>query len=248
METPPRFSILVYLDESRRPGVSLVFVLPILLTYEIGVQIMNLGRDEYTVNAADAILKEALKQIGFYGSLLSAFCIVLALLFLHMHKRLPWTLRPGTLFGMLIESLVVALPLFPLGSLVNWALMASPSWGEIGRMLVLSMGAGIYEEFLFRLLLLGGFVWVAVRIAGKERRQGAQAVAVLVAALLFSAFHHIGAEGDPFTLRVFAFRAVAGIYFAWIYLARGFGIAVGCHTAYDLMVVTLLALEGEAAL
>lgn len=245
MERPPSFSILVYFDESRRPGVSLVFILPILILYEIGMKIVNLGKPVATINGADALLKQAMRALGFSGALLAAFCIVLTLVFLHMHRRLPWTVRPAVLVLMVVESVIVALPLFPLNYAVDWALLAAGWWPvRLLEQYAFMLGAGVYEEFLFRLVLLGGLVWAGLRIAGREHRQGAQTAAVLVSAVLFSAFHHLGPHGDAFTLRLFAIRTLAGVYFAWIYLARGFGVAVGCHTAYDLMVVTLQEMPG----
>ena len=62
------------------------------------------------------------------------------------------------------------------------------------------------------------------------------ALAVTGSALLFSIAHHAGAPGEAFTWYAFSFRWLAGIYFAWVFVVRGFGIAVGTHTAYDLLV------------
>lgn len=246
-EQPRRFSALTYLEESRRPVVSLAFILPILVLYEVGIQLLNLGRAQHTVNAADAILKHSLAHLGFYGALLSALCIVLTLVFQQVHSGTAWRVRPQTLTVMLFESALVALPLFPLHRLLHFALPAPPAgvllaaggrWTSAAEKMILSLGAGLYEEYLFRLVLLGVFLWLGRRLLGRASGDWrVQAGAVLLSAILFAVFHHLGPLGDPFELRLFAFRTTAGIYFAWIYTARGFGIAVGCHTAYDLMVV-----------
>jgi hypothetical protein len=66
--------------------------------------------------------------------------------------------------------------------------------------------------------------------------------AVLVGAFVFSAFHYIGPFGDPLELGSFTFRAVAGVMFSGLYLARGFGITAWTHALYD----AFLALAGLA--
>ncbi|MBN1256908.1 MAG: CPBP family intramembrane metalloprotease [Planctomycetes bacterium] len=232
-------SILLYLEESKRPGVALAFIFPILAAYEGGVRFMNLGRDEHTVNAADAILKHAFETIGIYGALLSALCIVVTLIFMHLYRDLPWDIRPATVGIMILESFVIALPLIPLQKIIGWALLTIEPAQELGTLekLVLSLGAGVYEEFLFRMVLLGLLLLLARSLLGKKRETVSYVIAATISAVIFAAFHHFGQYGDPFTLEKFAFRTVAGVYFAWIYLTRGFGIAVGCHTAYDLIVV-----------
>jgi hypothetical protein len=239
MEPDRRFSILVYLEESRQPFVSLVFILPILASYEIGVRLVNVGRKLPTINGADAILKHTFQAFGFYGSLISALCIILTLVLLQLHKHLPWRVRSATLIVMIFESIVVALPLFGLDKLVNAVLLAAgPSGTSVPETLILSLGAGVYEEYLFRMLLLGGLLGLG-RTLFRRRDTLTQALCVIVSAVLFSIFHHLGPYGDSFDLRIFAFRTIAGVYFAWIYLARGFGISVGCHTCYNLLVVGL---------
>jgi membrane protease YdiL (CAAX protease family) len=104
--------------------------------------------------------------------------------------------------------------------------------------LVCFLGAGIYEEALFRLLLLSllGFLF---RLGDLPPR-GADVLAILVSALIFAAAHHIGPAGEPFGGYVFLFRSIAGIYFALLYQYRGFGIAVGAHAGYDVLVGVLL--------
>ena len=62
------------------------------------------------------------------------------------------------------------------------------------------------------------------------------ALAVTGSALLFALAHHAGSPGEPFTWFAFIFRWMAGVFFAWVFILRGFGIAVGTHTMYDILV------------
>ena len=64
----------------------------------------------------------------------------------------------------------------------------------------------------------------------------ASTLAVTASALLFSLAHHAGTPGEAFTWFAFIFRWLAGVYFAWVFVVRGFGIAVGTHAAYDILV------------
>src|SRR5262249_48152598 len=100
--------------------------------------------------------------------------------------------------------------------------------------LITFVGAGIYEEMLFRLLLFSAIL-TGLRKIGVGRLLPV-ALAALSSALLFSAAHHIGPNGEPLEGYTFLFRTLAGVYFAVVYQLRGFGIAVGGHACYDVIV------------
>lgn len=237
---PRRYSLLVYLEESSRPLVSLFFIFPILFLYEVGWRVINVGREIPIVNGADAILKEVLQRCGVYGSTLSAVVVLLTLFLFHLHRHDSWRFHITTLAGMIPESLLVAVPIFFLEKAVNTVLLMTAGFGPISdraQKAIFSLGAGVYEEFLFRLVLLGLLFAVARQL--EKKKQTLYWLGILISAILFSFFHHLGPHGDPWEMRLFAFRSIVGVYFAWIYTARGFGIAVGCHTAYNLMVILM---------
>jgi hypothetical protein len=96
------------------------------------------------------------------------------------------------------------------------------------------LGAGVYEEALFRLVLVPVFFGVLRLLQAPQVM--ASALAVTGSALLFSLAHHAGTPGEAFTWFAFVFRWMAGVFFAWVFVLRGFGIAVGTHTAYDILV------------
>lgn len=115
-----------------------------------------------------------------------------------------------------------------------------PAQGErFGRRLireiVISLGAGPYEELIFRFFLVELLLWLMIKGVGTEERT-AVVVAVLVSATLFAGYHYLPETGEPFTWGSFLFRTGAGIYFSLIFVARGYGIAAGCHTFYDILV------------
>ena len=101
---------------------------------------------------------------------------------------------------------------------------------------MMSLGSGLYEELLFSVLLVSGLLLVARRMLGFTPGL-ANAFAVALGALIFSAFHYIGPYGDPLRLDSFVFRAIAGVAFSALYVFRGFGITAWTHALYDVMVL-----------
>ena len=102
--------------------------------------------------------------------------------------------------------------------------------------IALSIGAGIYEELLFRVILVGG-LYAILRFAFGTKIIG-YIIAAIVGALLFSAIHYIGSLGDEFTYSSFFFRFLFGLALNVLFLVRGFGVAAWTHALYDIMVVT----------
>ncbi len=96
------------------------------------------------------------------------------------------------------------------------------------------VGAGIYEEVLFRLFLITGLV--ALLKYCFVPALAAMPLAVVGSALLFAGAHHFGEFGEPMDPYRFLYRTTAGLYFALLFWWRGFGIAVGAHAVYDVLV------------
>jgi membrane protease YdiL (CAAX protease family) len=105
----------------------------------------------------------------------------------------------------------------------------------LASQVMISLGAGLYEELLFRVVLVGALAGLGRRLLGSPAAAGS--IAVILGALIFSAFHYVGPHGDRLELGSFAFRAVAGLLFSTLYLLRGFGITAWTHALYDLMLV-----------
>jgi hypothetical protein len=101
------------------------------------------------------------------------------------------------------------------------------------RDFVLFCGAGVYEELVFRVLLLGLLMLVCTKLLHMEHAYAA-AWSVALGAVIFSGFHHIG--GEPFAVSPFLQRIFAGLYFSAIYFNRSFGIAAASHALYDILV------------
>lgn len=224
-----------YIKQSELPLHSLVFLLPALVLFEVGM----------TFHPADPIAFRFL-QIFFHftgatGRFLPLLSVVAILLTWHIARKDPWQIRFETLWGMLLESVILAIPLLALGmSVGRWhihiPLAASLEGWESNA--VLSLGAGVYEEFVFRLGMMT-VIWILAADVLKLRKGLSNLLMVCGSAVLFSLYHYLGAE--RFTMQSFAFRTVAGVYFGVLFLTRGFGVTAGCHTAYDIIVISLQA-------
>ncbi len=222
-----------YLTLSRMPLTSLVFTLPLVLAYEGGVLFMGRGSPR---NGADVWLRHLLDAMGFGSYFLLPALTVLGLLAWQHVEYDRWRFNPLVLVGMAAECLLLAVVLVGIARLQNrlWPLAFDPGVEGFFARLVGFCGAGLYEEVLFRLLLLPAVAWGFNR-AGAT---GAAAVgwSAVVTSLLFSVAHYVGPLGDTFQFYSFTFRAVAGLFFALLFIVRGFGIAAGTHAAYDMLV------------
>jgi len=114
----------------------------------------------------------------------------------------------------------------------------------VARRAITFVGAGVYEEVLFRLGLLP-VAYAVFRLMRLGRIQ-ASVLAVLLSSVFFAGAHYIGPTADELTLFSFTFRAMAGMFFAGLFVVRGFGITVGCHAMYDLLVGVILLVPDVA--
>ncbi len=233
-----------YWTESQRPLVSLVFVTPLLLLYEGGVLLLG---PRAVHNGADVWMRQLLNLIGLGRYWLLPVLVVGILLAWHHVRRDRWRFAPAVLLGMLVESALLAGVLVGLAYLERslFADWIAAAWGGgtlqisgrlaglVGR-LVGYFGAGIYEEVLFRLLLVPAIA-ALLKLAGL-RPARAVAAAIVLTSLAFSAAHYIGRYGDPLEFSSFVFRFLAGAFFAVLFVYRGFGIAAGTHALYDIFV------------
>lgn len=230
-----------YLPAARHPWPCLLFVLPLLIAYETGVMTLGGSQPDSVRNGADYWLRWALGHAGlrFFWLPPSVLALVFVVRSWRQRKDRPGDLA-GTMSGMLLESVVFALGLWAISRvlgplLVRFGVTLALETSEPGlRQVVTFLGAGIYEEAIFRLtlfsLLAGGLAWFEVP------RGLCVAVAAAGSAVVFSAAHHVGPNGQEYSNYVFVFRLLAGLYFSLLYEYRGFGIAVGTHACYNVMV------------
>ena len=234
---------------SRSPRYSLLFALPLLVLYELLAFALSRDAIAGVRNGADVLLKSLFVAFGGRWGLVAFGALLVgtgAVLVWRDMRRSRGALRWRLFFGMLAESVAYALVFgMVTGTLTGLVLRLAPAlsitpMGGLGlpTQLMVSLGAGIYEELLFRVLLVSGLAALARRGFGWGR-PAAGVFAVMVGAVLFSAFHYVGPYGDPFTAGSFIFRLIAGILFSGMYLLRGFGITAWSHALYDVFLSLL---------
>ena len=230
-----------YWNQSRRPLASLAFVIPLLVFYEAGVLLLGSGAVR---NGADVWLRTLLDRLGMSQYFLLPMLTVGILLAWHHVTGERWRLSAGVLYAMAAECVLLSLLLLGLAHLQGDLLssvgeMNSGTLQQIGsrRLGILNRivgfcGAGIYEEVLFRLMLLPPLLGLLalMGVAVKWRILAG----VVATSAIFAAAHHIGAHSEPFAWFPFAFRFMAGALFALLFVYRGFGIAAGTHALYDI--------------
>ncbi len=225
-----------------RPLDALVFLLPLIIFYEAA----SLVRQDRVI--AFDFLRRFFELFGSVGMWAPGLAVIVILLATHIASRDKWSIHWRRVGWMYVESVALSVPLL----LLNWAVPLAASTGVFHPLwegLALSIGAGIYEELVFRLILISTMVMIGADLL-RWNQVWVTAAAVVISSLAFAAHHHrlvfwgveLSSGAEPFDALRFCFRSMAGVYLAAIFWFRGYGPAAGCHAAYNVTLVTLAAL------
>ncbi len=234
-----------YLSESTAPLYSLVLFIPCLMFYEFAWR--RYGGD-IVRNGADVWLDRLLQDAGVVSGRWLPLVTLCGLLAWHYLSRRPWRLKGRVVAGMMIESSLYAVVLFLLAS-AAWSMLHRAE-GALGHPVAATgdpvspshirwmfyCGAGVYEEVLFRAVLLPLLLTVLIRVA---RPRAAMLLAVAFTSLLFALVHYqpVNPYGELFDWYSFWFRSAAGAAFSLVFLSRGIGIAALTHVGYDILTI-----------
>lgn len=230
------------------PWVDLGLTLPMFVGYHLGVAFLPMR------NAADWVTLELVELadhniLGYAGLTLGIGAVYVGLLaFAGRGESLRW----DRFLLIAVEGMLYALAMRLAASYVvgRMALQSAAAGDAIQPSsaasvegafpsVVMSLGAGFYEEIAFRVVLFGlgvRFIQILFSLEGLVKAL-VPLVWAAVAAALFSGWHYVGALGEVFELRSFAFRWVCGCIFTLIYVFRGFAPAVWTHALYDVWVL-----------
>lgn len=256
-----------YLERTSRPIYAIVFLLPFIIFYEVGTILLNtdlLNQTQVRV-VAFVWLQNFLEYLGF-GSKLAwvgpGLAVVVILIAQQLMSRKQWWVGFGDIWPMTAECVLLAVPLIVISLFLNspagWSafgaqqvlaaqsqyLAVSSQGHELLANIVTGIGAGIYEELIFRLILIYALMILFQDVMRLDRNNSIL-LSIFISAALFSAHHHIifmaGRFGIvmPFNWPEFGFRTIAGIYFAILFAIRGFGITAGTHAFYDIIATVI---------
>lgn len=226
-----------YADVSRRPLAIALFLLPGVLFYEV-VAVTVLGEDGGGSALTSRNLIHTLFEVfGVIGVHLPGVLLLATLLAQHLIAREPWTLRVRALPLMLAESVLWSLPILVLAGVMGYLAdlgdppAALPASG-------IAVGAGLYEEFVFRFVLIAAVHALLVDLCAVRESIG-RWLAVAASVFAFASYHGIE-TGGSIDLAAAAFYGLAGLLLSWLFLTRGLGIAAGAHAVYDLLLLVAL--------
>ena len=230
-----------YLTVSKSPLYSFIFTLPLFLLYEVGIFLISSRDIDQLRNGADVLMRQVLESFGIYGmyGFGGTFLIGFLIAFLRQKKNLRTSeIESRFLLIMFFESIVWATLLVIMMIKIPTFLSLSNE-DHLIQQVVLAIGAGIYEEFVFRVLLISGLV-ILFGLIFNWGEFGKTFLSVIISSAIFSIFHFFGSYGDTFSFPLFFVRFFAGIFLAMIYIFRGFGITAYAHSIYDLFVLVYI--------
>lgn len=227
-----------YLKTSAHPFYGAVTALVMLFFYEVFIILGNTA-SVVIRNAPEAWLRSFLNLLGVSHYHISFVMITAALIAVPVFYRQGLEIRKWVFLGIVVESMILgAISGLLINLIIARLFLAAGSFsGSLLGDLGLAIGAGLFEELLFRVILTSLLIWICVRII--RLRWLSIAVAVLIASFLFSVAHYVGSAGDPFEWYSFLFRFLAGLWFTTLYSIRGFAVVCLSHAFYDIYIVLL---------
>jgi len=233
-----------YWLSTRSPLYSFLFTVPLFLIYEIGIFLTSSDDMFVLRNGADALMRQILATFGITGLYWVGVIFFIGFIIAFILQRKFWEetqIHSDYFLLMMVESVGWSVLIYFLMTNV-YLLLMNPTGSMLVQQVTLAVGAGIYEEFLFRVLLIAG-ISVILGFIFQWSDKTRNWAAMVIAAGIFSSFHFIGEYGDFFSFNIFMVRFLAGIALGTLYFLRGFGITAWSHAVYDLIVLTRMTTQ-----
>lgn len=221
-----------------RPLDSLFLLLPLIVFYELAcllLEMPDLRAADHRV-VAFHLLQVFFELFGTDFAWMPGLAVVIILLATHIVSRQPWRFRKRVVGLMYLEAVAWALPLIAVNHFTRMAAGGLPAPNWVGDM-ALCVGAGIYEELIFRLVLISFLVMIGSDLL-RFSSDTTMVAAVFISAVVFALHHHPPLGAEPFSPVRFIFRCIAGVYLGGIFVFRGYGPAAGAHIAHNLLILT----------
>ena len=230
-----------YWNVTKNIYYSLLFIFPMLFLYESMCWIQYFGQSAEIRNGADVLIRQIIVGMGNGSEIVYALLLMIVLfgvMFLNRRGVINGKFKFTFLLLMIVESLVWCIGFVIIMSVSEQLLLSIMERNIIPEQFYLAIGAGIWEELLFRIGAIGMIMFILKQIIGYSGMFSV-VIAIFCAAGLFSLFHYLGPFGDVFTYKSFTLRAIAGIFLGSLYIFRGFGITVYTHIFYDMAIISM---------
>lgn len=226
-----------YFEKTKNFWTSFVFIMPLVIGYHVGLYLTK----SHVANAAQGLLgrlltafEKTFRVSPATGQLILGIAVLIVVVIAVIKMEHRRDLR-FSLFGtVLLESILYAVVLGFIASFLS-RFVSEVFLGSTATSIVLSLGAGVYEEIVFRLILLGGLYWLLVK-AFDVRPTLSVVISIVISSLVFSLFHYVGPT-ESFAANTFIFRAAAGGVLGVIYVYRGLAVVAYTHAFYDIFIV-----------
>jgi membrane protease YdiL (CAAX protease family) len=190
-------TLQVYFRQTRSHFFGLLSILLLLIIYEVSSAKLYADQQIQIRNSAEIMIKRLFWFMGIRNSVLLwlIYFALLAWAFWLAKKQqlldfkfvyIPYSIFESTLYALLLGLIAGRLT-------ERTSLMLAPQDNELtmGAKMTLALGAGIYEELLFRFFILSLLLLIFDKLVGGKRVVQVL-LAILISAALFSAFHYLG--------------------------------------------------------
>ena len=229
-----------YFQYSKNILSSLLFIFPLIILYEFIAFFKFNNTDIIIRNTADTILRDFIRLFSDNVFLIQSIIILFFLISYYIYnnkiknshtfniKYFSFMYIEGFLYGLLLVYVLNGLNVF--------ARLDTFQYNDYIISFYLCLGAGIWEEILFRLIIFNLIMYLASYLSNNNFLP--LLLSIFISSIIFSLFHYIGTFSDTFSLYSFIIRFVGGVYLALIYYYRGIGIAMFSHFIYDFLIVS----------
>ncbi|MCG3121183.1 MAG: hypothetical protein ALAOOOJD_04183 [bacterium] len=235
-----------YFQKTRSHFFGLLSIFLLLVIYETSSAKIYADQQIHIRNSAEVMLQRFLWFMGIRNNLFLWAVYILALVWAFWLAKkqnlvdfkfvyFPYSIFESTLYALLVGMIAGQLTERTNG-LAMRVLQNKTSITDVGANLTSALGAGIYEELLFRLILVSLILLIFEKLKFGGGRLIHAAFAVIISALLFSGFHYLGGR-EAMAFDSFIYRFYAGIILGALFVVRGIGVASYTHSIYNLLLI-----------
>jgi len=208
----------------------------VLAIYELGIIILFKDSFFELRNSGEILLRSLFTSLNLTDTYIVSG-ILLAIFAFVMIRGYQLEKKPGVhadyIIFMLLESMWWGVLLFILMHLFLELPLQLLSVEDKFANINLAIGAGIFEELIFRMIVISALISILHR--GLTFSQNtSKLVAITLAAGIFAAFHLFM---EPYSFPAFAQRMTGGVFLGVLYIYRGYGISVYTHIIFNFLIL-----------